>query len=187
MSTASTPALDLPSLLLVDDDTTFCTVMSRALLRRGFDVAVAHDVDSATHLAEADPPEYAVVDLKMPGNSGLILVKRLNTLEPTTKIIVLTGYASISTAVEAIKLGATHYLAKPVDADEVIAAFNKTNGDELINVAPNPLSVERLEWEHLQRVLNDHDGNISATARALNMHRRSLQRKLAKHPPKNQG
>lgn len=187
MSTAPSPAPDLPSLLLVDDDTTFCTVMSRALQRRGFDVAVAHDVDSATRLAEADPPEYAVVDLKMPGNSGLILVKRLNTLEPTTKIIVLTGYASISTAVEAIKLGATHYLAKPVDADEVIAAFNKTSGDELINVAPNPLSVERLEWEHLQRVLNDHDGNISATARALNMHRRSLQRKLAKHPPKNQG
>ena len=186
MTLSPAPSPDLPSLLLVDDDTTFCAVMSRALQRRGFDVTVAHDVDSATRLAEAEPPEYAVVDLKMPGNSGLILVKRLNTLEPATKIIVLTGYASISTAVEAIKLGATHYLAKPVDADEVITAFNKTAGDALINVAPNPLSVERLEWEHLQRVLNDHDGNISATARALNMHRRSLQRKLAKHPPKNQ-
>ena len=177
---------DKPSLLLVDDDITFCTVMARALSRRGFLVTVAHDVATAVQLAETDPPEYALVDLKMPGDSGLTLVRQLNAIEPATRIVMLTGYAGIATAVEAIKLGATHYLAKPVDADEVVAAFNKAEGDANINVAPNPLSVDRLEWEHLQRVLNDHDGNISATARALNMHRRTLQRKLAKSPPKNQ-
>lgn len=175
---------DKPSLLLVDDDETFCEIMAKALRRRGFDVAVAHNVESASLLAENDPPEYALVDLKMPGDSGLILVRHLNALEPATRIVVLTGFASISTAVEAIKLGATHYLAKPVDADEVVAAFNKSEGDAGIPVSPNPLSIDRLEWEHLQRILNEHDGNISATARALNMHRRTLQRKLSKSPPK---
>lgn len=177
---------DQPSLLLVDDDTTFCEVMARALKRRGFAVTVAHDVATAVQLAETDPPEYALVDLKMPGDSGLTLVRRLHAIEPATRIVMLTGYAGIATAVEAIKLGATHYLAKPVDADEVVAAFNKAEGDAHISVAPNPLSVDRLEWEHLQRVLTEHDGNVSATARALDMHRRTLQRKLAKTPPKNQ-
>ena len=176
---------DQPSLLLVDDDTTFCMVMAKALKRRGFDVTVAHDVASALEIAQIDPPEYALIDLKMPGDSGLTLVRQLNVIEPTTRIVMLTGYAGIATAVEAIKLGAIHYLAKPVDADEVISAFGKSEGDPNINVAANPLSIDRLEWEHLQRVLNEHDGNISATARALNMHRRTLQRKLAKSPPKN--
>lgn len=177
---------DNPSLLLVDDDTTFCTVMARALTRRGFAVTVAHDVATAMQLAETDPPEYALVDLKMPGDSGLALVRHLNAIEPATRIVMLTGYAGIATAVEAIKLGATHYLAKPADADEVVAAFSKAEGDEHIGVALNPLSVDRLEWEHLQRVLTEHAGNVSATARALNMHRRTLQRKLAKSPPKKQ-
>jgi two-component system response regulator RegA len=118
----------------------------------------------------------------MPGDSGLTLVRRLSAIEPTTRIVVLTGYASISTAVEAIKLGATHYLVKPVDADEVVAAFHKAEGDDSVSVAASPLSVDRLEWEHIQRVLAEHDGNISATARALNMHRRTLQRKLFKNP-----
>ncbi|MDR2876065.1 MAG: response regulator transcription factor [Methylobacillus sp.] len=172
-----------PSLLLADDDTTFCEVMSRVLRRRGFEVGIAHDAESAFRLAEADPPEYALVDLKMPGESGLVLVRRLHALEPATRIVVLTGYASISTAIEAIKLGATHYLTKPVDADDIIAAFQRDQGDETVSVAANPLSVDRLEWEHIQRVLAEHDGNISATARALNMHRRTLQRKLSKHPP----
>lgn len=174
----------LPSLLLADDDTTFCDVMARALRRRGFEVSIAHDAASAALLAEAEAPEYALVDLKMPGESGLALVRHLHELEPATRIVVLTGYASISTAVEAIKLGATHYLAKPVDADEVVAAFGREQGDTTISVAANPLSVDRLEWEHIQRVLAEHDGNISATARALNMHRRTLQRKLAKRPPR---
>jgi two-component system response regulator RegA len=174
----------LPSLLLADDDTTFCEVMSRALRRQGFEVSIAHDTECATRLAEADPPEYALVDLKMPGESGLTLVRRPHAIEPATRIVVLTGYASISTAVEAIKLGATHYLAKPVDADDVVAAFSREQGDDSVSVAANPLSVDRLEWEHIQRVFAEHDGNVSATARALNMHRRTLQRKLSKHPPR---
>jgi two-component system response regulator RegA len=98
---------------------------------------------------------------------------------------VLTGFASIATAVEAIKLGATHYLAKPVDADEIVAAFEKQSGNAELELLTNPLSIDRLEWEHIQRVLAEHDGNISATARSLNMHRRTLQRKLGKNPSKN--
>lgn len=173
-----------PSLLLVDDDATFREVMARALRRRGFDVTAAEDVESACRLAEAEPPEYAVVDLKMPGDSGLVLVEKLSAIDPATRIVVLTGYASISTAVEAIKLGATHYLAKPVDADDVVAAFGKSEGDANVALANNPISVDRLEWEHINKVLAEHNGNISATARALNMHRRTLQRKLAKHAPR---
>jgi two-component system response regulator RegA len=137
-------------------------------------------------MASEDPPEYAVIDLKMPGDSGLVLVRKLNELDPATRIVVLTGYASISTAVEAIKLGATHYLAKPVDADEVVSAFNKAEGDADISISNNPLTVERLEWEHIQRVFAEHAGNVSATARALNMHRRTLQRKLSKRAPRSE-
>jgi two-component system response regulator RegA len=173
---------DRPSLLLVDDDETFRRVLARALTKRGFDVSVAHDVDAALILAEENAPEYAVVDLKMPGPSGLVLVKRLKELDEETRIVMLTGFASIATAVEAIKLGATHYLAKPADADQIIAAFEREGGDAETPVTPQPLSVDRLEWEHIQRVLNEHQGNISATARALKMHRRTLQRKLSKHP-----
>jgi two-component system response regulator RegA len=173
---------DHPSLLLVDDDELFRNVLARALQKRSFDVVTAENVPEALALAEANPPEYAVVDLKMPGPSGLVLVKRLNELDPATRIVVLTGYASIATAVEAVKLGATHYLAKPADADQIVAAFAKAQGDESAPVAPAPLSVDRLEWEHIQRVLAENEGNISATARALNMHRRTLQRKLGKYP-----
>jgi two-component system, response regulator RegA len=171
-----------PSLLLVDDDPTFRQVLSTALNRRGFAVTSAADASEAMQLAEANPPEYAVVDLKMPGPSGLVLVKQLKELDAATRIVVLTGYASITTAVEAVKLGATHYLAKPADADEIVAAFNKFEGDEAAPLSAAPLSVDRLEWEHIQRVMAENDGNISATARALNMHRRTLQRKLAKYP-----
>jgi two-component system response regulator RegA len=174
----------LPGMLLVDDDETFCEVMARAMRRRGFDVRMAHDAEKAMQLAETDAPEYAVLDLKLPGDSGLLLLKKLLEIDANTRIVVLTGYASISTAVEAIKLGAVHYLAKPVDADEVVAAFNLTEGNAEVSPASSPLSVDRLEWEHIQRVLAEHDGNISATARALNMHRRTLQRKLAKHAPR---
>jgi two-component system response regulator RegA len=175
---------DQPSLLLADDDITFCEVMARALRRRGYAISVAHDAATALAIAQIEAPEYALVDLKMPGDSGLMLVRKLHTLDPATRIVVLTGYASISTAVEAIKLGATHYLAKPVDADEVVAAFDRAEGDAEAALAPNPLSVDRLEWEHIQRVFAQHEGNVSATARALNMHRRTLQRKLAKRAPR---
>jgi two-component system response regulator RegA len=169
------------SLLLVDDNITFCKVLSAALERRGFAVTVAHSVEQAIPIAENNSPEFAVVDLKMGGASGLALVKALHGLDPNTRIVVLTGYASIATAVEAIKLGATQYLAKPANADEIVAAFYHAP-DSNTPLKTQPPQIESLEWEHIQRVLREHDGNISATARALNMHRRTLQRKLAKPP-----
>jgi two-component system response regulator RegA len=169
------------SLLLVDDDAVFCQVLCRALEKRGYTVTVAHNVEQAMPLAQANPPEYAVVDLKMDGASGLTLVQALHELDPATRIVVLTGYASIATAVEAIKLGATQYLAKPANADEIVAAFGHLPSPDL-PLNTQITTVERLEWEHIQRVLHEHQDNISATARALNMHRRTLQRKLAKRP-----
>ena len=169
------------SLLLVDDDPTFCRVLGHALEKRGYKVTVAHSVEEATPLAQENPPEYAVIDLKMSGASGLVLVRTLHELDPATRIVVLTGYASIATAVEAIKLGATQYLSKPANADEVVAAFGHlASADSPLHAQPS--TVERLEWEHIQRVLQEQHGNISATARALNMHRRTLQRKLTKRP-----
>ena len=170
------------TLLLVDDDQDFLNALEPAMRKRGFLVSLANSAESAFELAKNDPPEFAVVDLKMSGNSGLVLVRQLASLNAGTRIVVLTGFASVTTAVEAIKLGATHYLAKPVDADEIVAAFEKQTGDDEVELASNPLPIERLEWEHIQRVLAEHDGNISATARSLNMHRRTLQRKLNKHP-----
>ena len=170
-----------PTLLLVDDDETFCMVLGRALEKRGFEVTIANNVEQALPLAKTNPPEFAVVDLKMDGASGLLLTQALHELDPETRIVMLTGYASIATAVEAIKLGATQYLAKPANADEIVAAFGHSASPELqLNILPT--SVDRLEWEHIQRVLQEQQGNISATARLLNMHRRTLQRKLAKRP-----
>jgi two-component system response regulator RegA len=121
------------------------------------------------------------VDLKMGGAPGLALVKALHELDPNTRIVMLTGYASIATAVEAVKLGATQYLAKPANADEIVAAFNH-EPDGNAPLKTQPMQIENLEWEHIQRVLREHNDNVSATARALNMHRRTLQRKLAKPP-----
>lgn len=175
-----------PTLLLVDDDKEFLSVLAPAMRKRGFLVTTATSAENAFELAQKDAPEYALVDLKMSGNSGLVLVRQLSNLEAGTRIVVLTGYASITTAVEAIKLGATHYLAKPVDADDIVAAFERKSGDDAVELTSSPLTVDRLEWEHLQRVLAENGGNISATARSLNMHRRSLQRKLSKPPSKNQ-
>jgi len=175
---------DRPSLLIVDDDPTFCDVLKEALDRRGFETSIANSVRNGIELASNDPPEYAVVDLRLPNESGLEMVSELKRLDENTRIVVLTGYASIATAVEAIKLGAVHYLAKPADADEIMAAFHRDEGDVNVPVNSNPLSVARLEWEHLQKILAECNGNISKTARRLNMHRRTLQRKLAKHPVK---
>ena len=170
------------SLLLVDDDPTFCRVLSAALAKRGFFVSIAHSVEQAMPMAEENPPEFAIVDMKMSGASGLVLVKQLHELDPNTRIVVLTGYASINTAVEAIKLGATQYLAKPANADEIVAAFSH-EADGNVPLSVQPAKIENLEWMHIQRVLHENDHNISATARALNMHRRTLQRKLNKPPP----
>ena len=184
MTTITHSEADAPSLLLVDDDEVFCQVLAQALEKRGYSVRVAHNVGEGSLLAKQDPPEYAVVDLNMPGPSGLSLVQDLREIDDNTRIVVLTGYASIATAVEAVKLGATYYLAKPADADEVIAALNRGRGDASTSLAERPMSVDRLEWEHIQKVLVDNADNISATARALGMHRRTLQRKLAKRPVK---
>ncbi len=155
------------------------------MTERNFLVTVAHDVPSALESLEKFTPDYAVVDLNMPGPSGLELVSKLHEINSDTNIIVLTGYASIATAVESIKLGATHYLTKPADADEIVAAFHRQQGDSEMPLAERPISVNRLEWEHIQKVLAECDGNVSKTARQLNMHRRTLQRKLKKRPVKN--
>jgi two-component system response regulator RegA len=175
---------DRPALLIVDDDATFCTVLANAMTKRGFNVTCAHTVEQALERVETSPPEYAIIDLRLPGTSGLTLVEKLNLLDPGTRIVMLTGYASIATAVEAIKLGAMHYLAKPVDVNEIMMAFERTTGDADVQISAHPLSVGRLEWEYIQRVLNENKGNVSVTARALNMHRRTLQRKLTKNPAK---
>ncbi len=171
-----------PHLLLVDDDVIFCSVLSKALEKRGFQVTIAPTVAGALSHIQRGAPEYAVIDLKMPGESGLVLVSKLKALNERTRIVVLTGYASIATAVEAIKLGATYYLSKPADADDIVAAFHRESGDHSAPISEKPPSVNRVEWEHINRVLMENNGNISATARALGMHRRSLQRKLNKRP-----
>jgi two-component system response regulator RegA len=170
------------TLLIADDDAVFRDVLARALTKRGFAVVTAGDVEGALAAAANDPPAFAIVDLKMPGASGLALVEALHRRAPATRIVVLTGYASIATAVEAVKLGATDYLAKPATPDDVVAALARAAPDSTIDVDVQPASIDRLEWEHIQRVLAEHGGNVSATARALNMHRRTLQRKLAKRP-----
>ena len=171
---------DNPRLLLVDDDETFCNVLKSALEKRGFDVVAATNVVDGIFMAEKHIPEYAVIDLRIGYESGLELVKKLISIDDNTQIVMLTGFASIATAVEAIKLGAIHYLTKPANADEI--ALYKNEGDSSVLISENPLSIKRLEWEHLQKVLMQHDGNISAAARALSMHRRTLQRKLDKKP-----
>ena len=170
--------------LVIDDDPSFSTVLVRTLSRRGHPARSAGNPDDALRLNSELAPARIVLDLNLAGSSGLALIAPLLEANPAARIVVLTGYASIATAIEAIKLGATHYLAKPVDADEVVAALNKVAGDASLNITDSPLSVDRLEWEHIQRVLAEHDGNVSATARALKMHRRTLQRKLGKKPVK---
>ena len=176
---------DGPDFLVIDDDAVFNRVLSRALANRGFAVASATDAKEALRLAAADPPDCVVLDLNLGTSSGLSLITPLLRAAPACRIVVLTGYASIATAVDAIKLGAVQYLAKPTDVDAVLAAFETVAPGEHVAPPSEPLSVDRLEWEHIQRVLAEHGGNISATARALKMHRRTLQRKLAKKPAKS--
>ncbi len=169
-------------LLIVDDDATFTRILSRAMQRRGLETRVADSAESATALLRDYSPDLITLDLKMTGASGLTLIPAIRAANPAARILVLTGYASIATAVEAIKLGATNYLPKPADADQILAALNAEAANAEVAVEELPMSVHRLEWEHIQKVLAEHDGNISATARALDMHRRTLQRKLAKRP-----
>jgi two-component system response regulator RegA len=135
-------------------------------------------------MAAANCPDAAILDLKLSESTGLSLIQPLKAMNPEMRILLLTGYASIATAVEAIKLGATHYLPKPADTDEILAALGRDAGDAGEALPDEPMSVDRLEWEHIQKVLAEHEGNVSATARALKMHRRTLQRKLSKRPVK---
>jgi two-component system, response regulator RegA len=176
-----------PSILIVDDDEVYRNRLARAFVDRGYDVRTAHDHDSAAAMATEDSPELAVVDLKMPGKSGLELVKALREIDPATKTVVLTGYGSIATAIDAVRLGATYYLSKPADADDIVAAFARGEAPPLEPPASSDLrapSLARAEWEHISRVLSDSGGNISEAARRLGIHRRSLQRKLQKYPPR---
>jgi len=180
---------ETPSILVVDDDEVYRNRLARAFIDRGYDVSTAHDFDSAVAAATPDSPELAVVDLKMPGKSGLELVKALREIDPATKIVVLTGYGSIATAIDAVRLGATYYLSKPADADDIVGAFARGEAPPLEPPPPESdeykaPSLARAEWEHINRVLSDSGGNISEAARRLGIHRRSLQRKLHKYPPR---
>lgn len=169
-------------ILIVEDDAAYAQALGRALVRRGHVVDIEAEAESAlVRVATADY-EAVILDLKLGMDSGLRLIAPMKALRPRLRILLLTGYASIATAVEAIKLGAVHYLPKPAGAEEILAALGRAAGDAAVPPAPAPMSVERLEWEHIQQVLAEHAGNISATARALKMHRRTLQRKLAKRP-----
>ena len=172
------------SILIVDDDEPFRGRLARAFRDRGLEVRVAADATAGLQAASSDePPELAVVDLRMPGSSGLELVRELKALEPAMRILVLTGYGSIVTAVEAMRLGATNYLPKPADADEILRALAAEGAGAVGDAAASTPSLARAEWEHIQRVLGDCAGNISEAARRLGLHRRSLQRKLGKLPP----
>jgi len=176
-----------PTLLLVDDDAILRERLARAFRDRGLEVLTAGNFQDAVEIATAQSPELAVVDLRMPGRNGMELVQALKAIDATTRIVVLTGYGSIATAIEAVRFGATNYLPKPADADEILAAFDRDRPGSVPVSAELPAtpSLARAEWEHIQRVLADCQGNISEASRRLGIHRRSLQRKLQKHPPRS--
>ncbi|MCC4296744.1 MAG: ActR/PrrA/RegA family redox response regulator transcription factor [Aurantimonas coralicida] len=171
------------SLLLVDDDRPFLQRMSRALEQRGFDVVTAESVEEGLAALKRSAPACAVVDMRLADGNGLDVIEALQRAREDARVVVLTGYGNIATAVTAVKLGAIDYLAKPADADEVIAALSRKAGDR---AAPpeNPMSADRVRWEHIQRVYELCDRNVSETARRLSMHRRTLQRILAKRAPR---
>lgn len=172
---------DERQLLIVEDDAGFARTLKRSFERRDYDVVVAASLDEVRQLLEQQSPGYAVVDLKLAGGaSGLACVETLHAHDPEMLIVVLTGFASIATAVEAIKLGACHYLAKPSNTDDIEAAFQKAAGNADIEVAARPTSIKTLEWERIHQTLIETDFNISETARRLGMHRRTLARKLEK-------
>lgn len=175
----------MAKILLVDDEEHFRDRLARALTRRGHQVLAAGDYAGAMAVLANENPELAVVDLRMPGPSGLELVKAALAARPQLKIVVLTGYGSIATATEAIRLGAINYLPKPADAEEILAAFTLRAADPVDEPEEDisTPSLARAEWEHINRVLTDCGGNISEAAKRLQLHRRTLQRKLSKFPP----
>ncbi len=170
-------------ILIVDDDAVFTEVLGRALEKRGHVCLLANDVAGAVALAETHRPGMAVIDLKLERESGLDLLPRLKQINPAIRMLILTGYSSIATAVAAIKLGAFDYACKPVDTDQILALLEGTGESQQESLMEaEPPSIRRLQWEHIQKVLEANDGNISATARVLGMHRRTLQRRLQKRP-----
>jgi two-component system response regulator RegA len=174
------------SILLADDSQLFRERLGKAFRDRGLEVRTACNYDEAMALARQDTPELAVVDLRMPGKSGLELVRDLLEIDDSIRVLVLSGFGSIATAVDAVKLGAVNFLPKPADADDILAAFERSQVDLPEEAVPDPKeapSLARAEWEHIHRVLADCDGNISEAARRLGIHRRSLQRKLRKRAP----
>ena len=164
-----------PTLLIVEDDAPFLKRLARAMESRGFAVETAETVVEGVAKAKARPPKYAVVDLRLTDGSGLDVIETIRTRRDDSNMIVLTGYGNIATAVTAVKLGAVDYLSKPADADEVFAALTRREGDR-VELPENPMSADRVRWEHIQRVYEMCDRNVSETARRLNMHRRTLQR-----------
>jgi two-component system, response regulator RegA len=169
-------------ILVVDDDPAYAEALVRGLARRGHPADRVTDAAAVLPAIQARGYDAVILDLKLDQESGLRLIGPMLALRPGLRILLLTGYASIATAVEAIKLGATHYLPKPAGAEEVLAALGRDLGDPEAVPRDTPMSVDRLEWEHIQKILAEQGGNISSTARALKMHRRTLQRKLAKRP-----
>ncbi len=169
-------------ILLVDDDEVFTSVMARGFARRGFQCLSRHSARAAVADCAAFAPSHILLDLNLPEESGLVVLPALLAAAPDARLVVLTGYASIATAVEATRAGAWNYLCKPATVDEVLQCFEQGAPASAAPVPANPTSLNRLEWEHIQRVLRENNDNISATARALGMHRRTLQRKLQKRP-----
>ncbi|WP_018901169.1 ActR/PrrA/RegA family redox response regulator transcription factor [Rhizobium sp. 2MFCol3.1] len=171
------------SLLIVDDDGPFLRRLARAMETRGFQVETAESVAEGVAKSHANPPKYAVLDLRLGDGNGLEVIEAIRQKREDTRIVVLTGYGNIATAVTAVKLGAVDYLAKPADADDVYAALTQRSGEK-VELPENPMSADRVRWEHIQRVYEICERNVSETARRLNMHRRTLQRILAKRAPK---
>lgn len=171
------------TLLLVDDDEAFVRRLAKAMEKRGFDVEVAISVAEGRASATARPPAYAVCDLRLEDGNGLDVVEVIREKRPESRVVVLTGYGAIATAVAAVKIGATDYLSKPADANDIVSAL-MASGDDLPPPPENPMSADRVRWEHIQRVYELCDRNVSETARRLNMHRRTLQRILAKRSPR---
>ncbi len=178
------PEPEALSALVADDDELFRSRLGRALESRGWEVLLAANNTQALNVAQEHAPDLAIVDLRLGTENGLDVVRQLRALDPTMFILMLTGWGSIATALEAVRGGADHYLSKPVDADQIIAAFNASPVAGTDASPPSSVpSLARVEWEHIQRVIADCGGNISQAARALGIHRRSLQRKISKYPP----
>lgn len=174
---------DLQRILLVDDDPIYLQRLAKALRDRGCTIATAETAEAAPTAAAELKPQAAVLDLKLPGASGLTCLRELRATWPELRVLMLTGYGSIATAMEAVRQGAWDYLTKPADADQILSALTRDPSQAQKEAEIMPSSLDRMEWEHIQRVLNDNEGNVTQTAAALGLHRRSLQRKLRKEPP----